>query len=375
MRVPKYREKPGRDFAYVEWRGVRHKLPGAYNSPESQEAYRAFLARYVFGDKQQREEPTLTLSGLILRYLDFAKEYYPVGTRGTGEFDNLRPSLIWLAEHCGHLLAHEFSPQILKQVQQRLTTEKRRPGRNGKQTDITLSRTYINARLNRIRRMFRWAATEGLVPADLPHTLESVAPLKCGLTRARETAGLGAVDEFDFYNTLAFCEPQIADMLSVMWYTGLRADSVCRARLDQFYIDCDPWIWQPRHKTERKRGTIDIPIGPRCRRVLEKYLLASDGGYLFQPTRARNHALYRAHYDSRSLLQHVTRAIDKARAVGLEIPRWSLHMIRHAHEQRVERQYGMDTARAALAHTSLDATKLYSARDYEAARRVAMEMG
>lgn len=52
------------------------------------------------------------------------------------------------------------------------------------------SRTYVNSIMRRIRRMFRWASGEGLLPPSVHLSLADVQPLRAGRTTARETERL-----------------------------------------------------------------------------------------------------------------------------------------------------------------------------------------
>jgi len=51
------------------------------------------------------------------------------------------------------------------------------------------SRRYINDHVGRIRRMFRWAASEELLPVAAYEALRSVEGLRKGRCGARETPG------------------------------------------------------------------------------------------------------------------------------------------------------------------------------------------
>lgn len=358
MKVPSYRRKPGRDYAMVEWRGQRYRLPGGYDSAESREAYREFLSRRVYGSPEQQATPALSLSGLILRYLDHAAEYYTPGSRHS-EFANLRPTLIRLSEHSGHLSAADFGPLALKAFQQRLV-------------DLGHSRTYVNTEVARVRRMVRWAVAEQLVGPVVLQGLEALQPLRAGHSVAQERKRRDGVEWEVVCETLAYCSPQVADMVLVQWRTGARSDSICRMEWDQIDTTVDPWVWRPRHKTEHLGVVVEIPIGPRCRRTLERH---ADHQILFRPQSARRNPIYRAYYTSASYYQHIARALGRASATGHDIPHWHPHQIRHARERLVEREFGIEAARAALAHASLDATQVYSARDLDLARSVAIALG
>jgi hypothetical protein len=49
------------------------------------------------------------------------------------------------------------------------------------------ARSYINHQVDRIRRMFRWATEEELMPATVYHALRAVRGLRKGLPGVRES--------------------------------------------------------------------------------------------------------------------------------------------------------------------------------------------
>jgi len=91
QRQPTYRLHKARGCAVVTINGNDHYL-GKYNSPESHEKYARLIAEWQANGKElsslTRPDPNgdLTVSALILRYLDFAQDYYnDYATRHQGE--------------------------------------------------------------------------------------------------------------------------------------------------------------------------------------------------------------------------------------------------------------------------------------------------
>jgi hypothetical protein len=74
----------------------------------------------------------------------------------------------------GSTPARDFSPLKLKAVRQAMI-------------DAGLSRTTINQRVRRIVRVFKWAASEELVPAAVYQALKTVSGLPKGRSEARES--------------------------------------------------------------------------------------------------------------------------------------------------------------------------------------------
>lgn len=94
-RQPSYRLHKARGSAVVTINGRNHYL-GKYNSPESYEKYARLIAQWQANGKELAaltapgSNDDLTVSGLVLRYLDFASGYYKdYGSQHLGEICTL----------------------------------------------------------------------------------------------------------------------------------------------------------------------------------------------------------------------------------------------------------------------------------------------
>jgi hypothetical protein len=164
--------------------GKDHLL-GPYSSAASQEAYRRLVAEWL----ESRGQPPAksndgdtgpTVNQIILAYWKYAVDYYDFNHGGHGDGYCLRDALRIVRWLYGCTPARDFGPLALKACR-RAMVEK------------GWSRTYINAQVDRVRRMFRWAAEEELVPGGVYQALKAVAGLRYGKTQARETAGVRPV--------------------------------------------------------------------------------------------------------------------------------------------------------------------------------------
>ena len=108
----------------------------------------------------------------MVAYLKHSPSYY--GTGRTSEYHRITLALKLVRELYARSPAAEFGPTQLKAVREWMIGQDH-------------SRTYINANIKRIVRMFRWGAEEELVPESVHRTLRLVAGLKRGKTKARET--------------------------------------------------------------------------------------------------------------------------------------------------------------------------------------------
>ena len=89
---------------------------------------------------------------------------------------------------------------------------------------------------------------------------------------------------------------------------------------------------------------------------------------------------HRDTYDSTTLRQAVDRAVAAAnrarKALGLDpVPRWTPYQLRHACATRLRKDYGLETVRALLSHSSASMTEVYAEVDAETARAIMEESG
>ena len=109
------------------------------------------------------------MAGLGLRYLDWAEGYYRTADGGTTSSVHGISMALRALFPFSDLPAADFGPRSLKRVQEILVREGR-------------PRVTVNRTVKTIRRLFKWAAAEELVPVEVWRGLEAVAPLQKGRT-------------------------------------------------------------------------------------------------------------------------------------------------------------------------------------------------
>jgi integrase len=371
MRIPKYCRHSTRDLAFVTWKRKRYYLPGKYDSPQSQAAYKAFIRQVVTVDHacEPPSSKSLTVAGLIMAYLDHAAARYSSGSRT--EYANAKYALgpLLKSEH-GPVFATEFGPRRLKAYRNALVPKH--------------SRGYINQQLAKIRRAFKWAASEELIPVAVYQALATVPGLRAGETEARETSKRRPVSWVDVEPVLLELSPEVADMVRIQWHTACRSGSLCRATSTQFdRLDPELWLWRPRHKTELAGRELIIPIGPLCQKILRPYVDQNAADvYLFSPRAQRANRRYGKRYTSTTYYQAIRRAIERVNAKRLLadpeaklLEPWFPHQLRHSKGQMIRERFGIEGAQAHLGHDSMEATEIYSARRLELAKQIALETG
>ncbi|HUY35473.1 MAG TPA: hypothetical protein VMV69_22200 [Pirellulales bacterium] len=415
-RIPKYRLHKASGQAIVEVGGKVAYL-GPYDSPKSREKYHRIVAELqrdpdpAVAIKTLRDQRKLSLNELLLAYWQFAQGYYRKPDGGPAkEQEKMWGVIERLMDRHGPMDAAEFGPIALKEVRAKMVQD-------------DLARKYVNGQVGRIRRIFKWAVEEELVPATIPEALKAVAPLKAGRTEARETARIMPVDEAVARQVLPFLSPPVRGMVELQLLTGMRSDNVTSMRACDLDMTGPEWTYTPlHHKTEHHGHILKIPLGPKAQAVLKEFMalrLPSSDGYLFRPdaaaewrgverrkkrespmTPSQAKRKPKRHpkkapgerYDTATYRRAITYGLGQlAKSQGHELPKdrpvtskwlksvgaiyWHPHQLRHTLGTAVRKQFGFEAAQIALGHASPDATKLYAEADFEMAKRIARELG
>ena len=211
---PKYRHYKPKNLGVVRIDGKYHYL-GRCNSPESWGLCHRLVAEWLSNGLEPeapcspgQSETTISINELVLAYWRFSEGYYVKDGEPTKELSCMREALRPLAKLYGRTPAAEFGPKALKAVRQHMI-------------DADLSRGVINSRMSRIKRMFKWAVAEELVPPSVYHGLQAVAGLRFGRSEARETEPIHPVPDLYVGAVLPFLTPHVATMVKVQRITGM----------------------------------------------------------------------------------------------------------------------------------------------------------
>jgi len=385
MRMPKYRPHSSGKFAFIEINKKRHRLPGDYDSDESWAAYHRACGELRANKRVALATPApgvgLVIMDAIEMYLDYA--FPEVGRDKPGSsYMNCVGVMKYLKQHFGRVPIADFGPKKLDEFVEVLKAEpaKNRHGRPH-QDNRTLTRTFINIAMSYVKAMFRWLVRKEIAAPSAAHALESVPALKAG--EGRDNKKKRPVAFRHFIRTIKHVTPQVRAMMLLQWLTGARASSVCQAKPEQFDTTIEPWVWRPRHKTEARGHDLELFIGPKCRRVLRKFLAARNPGeYLFSPRSLMNSPRFRERYYTATYNQAISKGIGRANkkatangSAGPPIPHWTSHQIRHAKGHSVRADFGLEAAQAVLGHESIKSTQVYSDKQARLARHVAEEAG
>lgn len=372
---------------------------GRFGSGESRAEYDRMLAEWLAnGRRLPHVGPDLTINELLLAYLAFADAYYIKHGLPTSEPASIRVTIRPLRRLYGTALASKFGPLHLKAVRQQMI-------------DSGLCRNEVNKRTGRIVRVFKWAVGEALVPPDVHHGLKAVDGLRKGRADVRESHPVKPVADSSVDAIRPHVARQVWAMVELQRLTGMRPGEVCTMRTPDIDKTESVWVYTPRqHKTEHHGKLRQVQLGPRAQADLRPWL-REDDAFLFSPRqamdaksierrRARKSPMTpsqrtrerkakpkrgpRERYDTRSYAHAVARGCDHAfphamlskvpmknltKEQGTELKewrkahRWHPNQLRHNAATRLRKEFGLDTARAVLGHSSAAVTEIYAEID------------
>ena len=390
--VPSYRLHRASGQAVVTLSGEDVYL-GQHRSDESHrrfdEEVAAWIARCRLPRKHAPSEHTV--DDLILAYIEHTRlRFAAMGRRVEQELEALKYACRPLRAVCGTSLAASFDLQKAKSVRRALITG-------------GLSLSVVNRRMGYIQRMFRWGASEGIVPPAVLAELLALSRLKPGESAAPIGARVQPVPQTHVAATIPFLPPVLRAMVELQWITGMRSGEVCQMTTAMLDWREQTWVYQPvERKTKWRNWNPQIILPAICAGLLSPYLNAAEPDLpLFSPRIARDerNALKRARrrtrvqpsqmnrtktacirllrdrYDSRSYfaaIRHAQRAAIRAGRLPPDAL-WHPHQLRHACAQRIANTpgQGLDGARAYLGHAKIETTAYYANRDLKRAIEIA----
>jgi len=395
-KLPSYRLHKASGQAIVTLSG-RQVYLGPHGSSESKAEYDRVIAEWLAaGRSGHAVKPAsscsaapahsgMSINELMVLYWRHAEQYYTRDGEKARELDNIRDALRHLKPLYGHTSANTFGPKALKTVRRGLV-------------DKGLARSTINARIQKIQRMFRWAAGEELVPSSVYHGLKAVEGLRRGRDGVREAPPVKPVPDEHVAAVLPFVTAPIRAMIQIQDLTGMRPGEVMAMRGCEVDQSGDIWLYRPsRHKTLERGKDRAIAIGPNAQAIIKEWLQPDPQAYLFSPIVAveRRNAEKRRNrktpmtpsqaarrpkknpkraprrrYDKRTYNTAIARACDKA-----GVPRWAPNQLRHAVATRIRKLFSLEAAQVVLGHAKADVTQIYAERDLSRAFDIARQVG
>ncbi|MBX3399165.1 MAG: site-specific integrase [Gemmataceae bacterium] len=307
----------------------------------------------------------------------------------------------------GHTLAGEFGPLALKVCRQEFI-------------ERGWCRKVVNAQIGRLKRIFRWACSEELIPATVFHGLQSVTGLARGRSGVRDHEPIRPVDPAIVDATLPLLTRHVRGLVQFQRLTGCRPGEACAVRRCDLDTSGPVWWYRPAdHKLTYREKERIIAIGPKLQAILADFPTDDPTDFIFSPARsvAEVSALRSANRRTPKFASHMRRNESKRVAVAerkaqpryttgsygraikkaLEaendrrisaildaggkaedaklIPHWHPHQLRHLVATEIRRAHGIEAAKSALGHAALNATEIYAERDLGVVERIAAANG
>jgi integrase len=388
-RIPSYRCYKPKNLGLVVLNG-RYYYLGKYGTPESLAEYHRLIQEWLTNHKRlperRPETPGRTIDELILAFWGYAEQHYPSPQHGSSrELDNLRHAFRPLRRLYGCTLGSDFGPLALRAVREAMVRE-------------GLCRTTVNARVNRIRRLFKWAASVELLPASVHQALQTVPGLQKGRCAAPEPEEVEPVPLEHVEATLPFLPRPAAGLVRLQLLTGCRPGEAMLLRGLDLNTNGPVWAYCPHEHKNKHRGIERVVyLGPKAQEVLKPFLKPDRHAYLFSPreyvealhalraerrkTRRTPSELRRGrkedrkvrpgeHYNRRSYRLAIVRACQKA-----GVPTWSPLQLRHTAATLIRAKYGLEAAKVILGHSRVETSQIYAGRDLGRAEKIMGEIG
>jgi integrase len=333
--------------------GKDHLL-GVYGSEESRIRYGELVARFAgglkidpsAGKKSAAPDCGPSVAELMLAFMKHAEGYYlkPDGTH-TDEIHCLRSALKPLREIYGFTPIRDFSPLMFKAVREAFVAK-------------GWCRGYINRSTNRVRGMFKWGVSCGMVPVDVWQALTAVTPLKAGRCEAHDNKRREAVSEEHLQAVRERLRQKNRDIFDLLLLTASRVGELLSITWEQIDTKGDVWSANLEHHKNAYRGkSRKLFFGKQAQEILARYKNVPASERIFSTRR------------------DVFSQILKLACGRAGVPSFVPHQLRHTAGTRIRDAFGVERAQAHLGHSSPDMTAVYTANTDKLARDTAAQVG
>ena len=336
------------------------------------------------------------LGTLVALYKKHTEQYYRhLDGTPTKEVEDVKFAMRYL-EQFAELNADEITPHHIIRIQDSLI------GSN-------LARSTINQRIDRLKRLFKWAASRCYISGYTYYAISAIEGIKFG-RGGKETEPVRPAAEEAVYGVRPYTSMVVADMVEFEYLTGARPTELCIMRPCDIDRSGKTWVYnlpKGKHKTAHHGHDRFIPIGPRAQEILAPYLERDPKMYCFSPKEAKAQHLNRRRqkriipdrkgtnmpgtnkkdkpkraprdrYDASSYWQAVDYAYKKAKKAGETFKKFSPNQLRHSTSTRIVNYFGeklgLEYSSKVLGH-DIEVTKIYAERDLSTALQVAREIG
>lgn len=409
--VPSYRLHKQSGQALVTLNG-RDICLGVHNTRDSKTKYSRVIAEWLAAGRQlPTDSGQISIVEIMVGYWRHAQAYYRKadGTQ-TGEASRIKRELAPLKRLYGRTPAMEFGPLKLKAVRDDVIA-------------LKWCRTSVNHAIGTIKRMFRWATENELLPSNVFHALQSVTGLKAGRSEAPESEPVQPVADAHALAILPLVSRQVGAMIQLQLITAMRPGEACAMRGCDLDTTTKLWAYKPaEHKIQHHGHDRVVYLGPQAQQIIKPFLKLDPRAYLFDPREAEAERLAKLHaarvtplnqgtrpgmnknrrraraIGERYTVQSYRRAVSRGCDAAFPLPerltvetltyeqrtelatwrdqhRFHPHQLRHGAATRLRKQHGLEAAQVLLGHRTLSVTQVYAQANVEKAQRVMSEVG
>lgn len=343
-------------------------------------------------------DDTWTVARIAALYWEECKTIYQKNGKQTSTVDNIKLALQKLIDTHGDMDASDFDAPRLTELGHMMCHS---VDRYGKPCRLGLS--TVNARIQTIRRMYKWARTKGWVTREAAADVVMTPLLRRGRCEANAPEDVMPVAVEILNATIAAAPKTVADMIRVQVLTGMRPGELCSMRVVDIDRTAAVWIYIPRsHKNEHHGKDRVIAIGPKAQAILQPYIerrnigdavfwaadahrerlemSGSPAWQAYQTARSRfkpSRAFQSATYANR-IYQACDRAFDptmeKRKAKNFD-HRWNPHRLRHNAATIAREEMGAEAAQDLLGHSQISTTMIYAERSLLRLKEIALKVG
>ncbi len=351
--------------------------------------------------KRAPDAGQVTIGRLLVEF----NRYITAQKYSDGEARALRTAMRIVRELYGGTQAAAFTPPCLELCREAMI-------------DRGWSRKSINRQVGRIRQVFKFGASRGLIDVRVYDALRTVAALRRGRSNAREPKPVRPVRQDMIDATLAHLSPPVAALVRVQLLTGARSGELCIMRPCDIDRTGKVWAYRPTdHKTAHHGHDRTIYIGPAAQVIVAPLLNnRPPASFVFSPHDAQGRPATKARlsrYTPQTYHRAVVRGCDLAypppddlarrrvKAPGHKRERWETnveyrkrlgdrwaelqswrkdhrwhpHQLRHNAATRLRAEFGIEMARIILGHKTIDVTAGYAEADAKLAREAMLKIG
>jgi len=294
-----------------------------------------------------------------------------------------------------------FGPDELNEVKGELLKYKYTTGKKKKH----YTRGGINDTLGWVIKIIRWGVGRRIVEQETLICINNeFKKLRYGEQGAKDTIKRTRVTEEEFRKVVSCVNSVHADMLTLIWHTGMRPYEICEMRpFDILTDDPECWIYIPgrdktpvgMHKTTIHGKIKVIPLAGECIDILKRRVKNfTSKQYIFSPKESMAEYLAEKHRNRKTPLScgnkpGSNRKEDPARRAGdrfinstferackrgckkAEVEPFVPYDLRRTVATKTRAELGKEAARTLLGHAKTSTTDIYLLEEVTAAMKVA----